>query len=176
MAAIRWTRQFHAMLATPLRVATSCLGHLLYIACRLSMVGAIYLWRSSPRSARCTRRLPSLALPVVVLIGLALLRAGLGVLRMARARRRLQRALPFRRHADVPLLRDVLPGHAPARTVLREVAYATPLWNGVDLMRHLTLGTRDALARRSHTSRICSCGLAAGQVLARRTFQKRLVA
>ena len=34
MAAIRWTRQFHAMLSTPLSVRDLILGHQLYIACR----------------------------------------------------------------------------------------------------------------------------------------------
>ena len=43
MAAIRWTRQFHAMLATPIRVGDLIVGHQLYVACRLAIVGAIYL-------------------------------------------------------------------------------------------------------------------------------------
>ena len=70
--------------------------------------------RSSPRSARCTRRSRSSRCRSSCSIGLAHSRAGDGVLRVARARRGLQRALPLRRHADVPVLRDVLPRHASA--------------------------------------------------------------
>jgi len=43
MAAIRWTRQFHAMLATPLRSRDLLIGHQLYVAARLAVVSAIYL-------------------------------------------------------------------------------------------------------------------------------------
>ena len=56
----------------------------------------------------------------------------------------------------------------------REVAYATPLWNGVDLTRHLTLGTAHALAV-ARARRVSVLWVAVGQLLARRTFQKRLV-
>ena len=43
MAAIRWTRQYHAMLATPLRVATSSSATSCTSRARLPLVGAIYL-------------------------------------------------------------------------------------------------------------------------------------
>ena len=95
--AIRWTRQYHAMLATPLRVRDLVVGHLLYVATRVA-IGR----RDLPRDPRRVRRAALAARassrwPVVVLIGLAHSRAGLGVLRVARERRGLQRALPLRR-------------------------------------------------------------------------------
>src|SRR2546425_9273970 len=43
MAAIRWTRQYVAMLATPLRTRDLLVGHQLYVAARLAVVSAIYL-------------------------------------------------------------------------------------------------------------------------------------
>jgi lipooligosaccharide transport system permease protein len=43
MAGIRWTRSFHAMLATPLRVRDVVLGHQLYVASRVGVVAAVYL-------------------------------------------------------------------------------------------------------------------------------------
>jgi len=51
MAAIRWTRQYFAMLATPLRTRDVLLGHQLYVAARLAVV-AVNLSRCS-RRVRC---------------------------------------------------------------------------------------------------------------------------
>src|SRR5581483_5319582 len=42
-AAVRWSRQYFAMLATPLRVRDLISGHLLYVATRAAMTGVIYL-------------------------------------------------------------------------------------------------------------------------------------
>ena len=42
--------------------------------------------------------------------------------------------------ADVPVLRDVLPGRRATRTALRFVVQLTPLYQGVDLIRSLTVG------------------------------------
>ena len=39
MGAIRWTRQFHAMLAAPLRIRDVVLGHQLYAASRVALGG-----------------------------------------------------------------------------------------------------------------------------------------
>ena len=49
--AIRWTRQYHAMLATPLRVRDLVVGHLLYVATRVAVAA-----RDLPRRARRVRR------------------------------------------------------------------------------------------------------------------------
>src|SRR4051794_11747676 len=42
-AAITWTRSYHGMLATPLRVVDLITGHLLYVATRVAAAAAIYL-------------------------------------------------------------------------------------------------------------------------------------
>jgi lipooligosaccharide transport system permease protein len=52
--AIRWNRQYFAMLATPLRVRDLVTGHLLY-GRRASPSPCRSILRRSPRSARCTR-------------------------------------------------------------------------------------------------------------------------
>ena len=56
----------------------------------------------------------------------------------------------------------------------REIAYATPLWHGVDLMRHLTLGTATLGLSLVHVAYL---GLWAtvGLLLAQRTFTRKLV-
>jgi lipooligosaccharide transport system permease protein len=55
-----------------------------------------------------------------------------------------------------------------------QLAYATPLWHGVVLMRSLTLGTARLWPSVGHAAYLC-LWIAVGLVLARRTFQKRLV-
>jgi len=56
----------------------------------------------------------------------------------------------------------------------REVAYATPLWHAVDLMRHLTLGTATLWPALGHVAYLLAW-FAAGMLLARRTYTNRLV-
>ena len=43
LSAIKWDRQYHAMLATPLRVRDVMLGHQAYFAFRLFLTATIYL-------------------------------------------------------------------------------------------------------------------------------------
>jgi lipooligosaccharide transport system permease protein len=57
---------------------------------------------------------------------------------------------------------------------IREVAYVTPLWHGVDLMRHLTLGTATLWPSLGHVAYL-ALWVVAGLFLARRTFTRRLV-
>jgi lipooligosaccharide transport system permease protein len=56
----------------------------------------------------------------------------------------------------------------------REIAYATPLWNGVDLMRHLTLGTASLWPSLAHVAYLL-LWVAGGLTLAARTYRRRLV-
>ena len=56
---------------------------------------------------------------------------------------------------------------------LRVIAYATPLWHGVDLCRELTLGRLTAAGAAVHVSYLLVLA-ALGLFLAKRTFQARL--
>ena len=56
----------------------------------------------------------------------------------------------------------------------REIAYATPLWHAVDLVRHLTIGTPTLWFSLMHVAYL-ALWAAAGLLLARRTFTRRLV-
>ena len=58
--------------------------------------------------------------------------------------------------------------------VILEIAYATPLWHAVDLMRHLTLGTATLWPSLGHVAYLLAW-FAAGMLLARRTYTNRLV-
>ena len=53
----------------------------------------------------------------------------------------VQRDLPVRDHAAVPVLRDVLPDLDSLPAPLQVVAWLTPLFHGVELTRALSLGT-----------------------------------
>ena len=57
---------------------------------------------------------------------------------------------------------------------VREIAYATPLWHGVDLIRHLTLGTAALWPSLGHVAYL-ALWVAVGLFFARRTFTRKLV-
>ena len=57
---------------------------------------------------------------------------------------------------------------------LRWLAYVTPLWNGVDLCRHLTLGTPTVLNTVGHVAYLLAW-VVAGVFLARTAYRKKLV-
>jgi lipooligosaccharide transport system permease protein len=172
MAAIRWSRQFHAMLATPLRVRDLIAGHELFVAGRLTLVSAIYLAILAAFGA-IHSPLALLGVPVAVLLGLA------HAAPVSAFSAWLQRDEGFNalfRFGVMPMF--LFSGTFFPVTRLphpfREVAYATPLWHGVDLMRHLTLGTARALPSLGHVAYL-ALWFAIGYTLARRAFTKALV-
>jgi lipooligosaccharide transport system permease protein len=57
---------------------------------------------------------------------------------------------------------------------IREIAWATPTWHGVDLLRHLTLGDAAWLPSLGHAVYL-GVWAALGLRLAQRTFTRRLV-
>jgi len=172
MAAIRWTRQFHAMLSTPLRVPDLIVGHQLYIACRLAVVGMIYLAIFAVFGALHSPYAP-FAVPVVVLVGLAY---SVPVCAFAAWLEREEGFNALFRFGIIPMFLFSGTFFPVARLPhpLRELAYATPLWNGVDLTRHLTLGTPTLVSSAFHVAYL-SLWAVCGFVAARRTFQRRLV-
>ena len=172
MAAIRWTRQFHAMLATPLRSRDLLIGHQLYVAARLAAVSAIYLVVLAGFGALHSPY-AILAWPAAVLVGLA------HSAPVSSFSAWLQREEGFNgvfRFVVMPMF--LFSGTFFPVTRLphgaREIAYATPLWNGVDLMRHLTLGTASLWPSLAHVAYLL-LWVAGGLTLAARTYRRRLV-
>lgn len=172
MAAIRWTRQYFAMLATPLRTRDVLFGHQLYVAARLAGVAAIYL---AILAAFGALRSPwaILAWPVAILVGLA---HSAPVSAFSAWLERDEGMNALFRFVVIPMFLfsgtffpvSRLPQGA------REIAYATPLWNGVDLMRHLTLGTATLWPSLAHAAYL-ALWVAGGLVLAARSYRRRLV-
>jgi len=172
MAGIRWTRSFHAMLATPLRIRDVVLGHQLYVASRVGVVAAIYLAVLTAFDA-IRSPLALLAWPSAVLLGLAFSAP------VAAFAAWLQRDEGFNalfRFGIMPLFLFSGTFFPVSRLPqgIREIAYVTPLWHGVDLMRHLTLGTASLWPSLGHAAYL-GLWFGVGLFLAQRTFTRKLV-
>jgi lipooligosaccharide transport system permease protein len=172
MAAIRWTRQYFAMLATPLRTRDVLFGHQLYVAVRLGVVAAIYLVILAGFGA-LESPYAILAWPAAILVGLA---HSAPVSAFSAWLERDEGMNALFRFVIMPLF--LFSGTFFPVTRLphgaREIAYATPLWNGVDLMRHLTLGTASLWPSLGHVAYLV-LWIAVGLVIAARSYARKLV-
>jgi lipooligosaccharide transport system permease protein len=169
--AIRWNRQYFAMLATPLRVADLVWGHLLYVATRVTVAVAIYLAAITAFGAVHSLWAVA-ALPLCVLTGLAFA-APISAL-SAWAEEEVFN--PLFRFAITPMFLFSGTFFPVTRLPhgLRELAYATPLWNAVDLSRAFTLGTPVAWRALAHVAYLAAW-LVVGVALARVADRKKLV-
>jgi lipooligosaccharide transport system permease protein len=173
MASIKWIKTYHAMLATPLGVQDVLVGHLAWMAVRLTMTSTAFL-AALALFGTLHSPLAVLALPVAILTGLAFATpitafaatqtndAGFALLfRLG--------IMPLFLFSGVFFPVDRLPG------LLRPVAYATPLWHGVDLCRALTLGSGLTPAGAAvHVAYLTAFALG-GFAAARITYRKALV-
>jgi lipooligosaccharide transport system permease protein len=170
-AGVEWNKNFYAMLATPLRVADLMLGHLLYVATRALMVTGVYLVIITAFGV-VHSPLALLSLPIGVLLGLSFAGYISGIAIVAVHD-------PFN-----PLFRFVImPMFLFSGTFfpitrlphgLREVAYATPLWNAVDFVRGATLGTLTWPRALLHVAYFVVV-IAIGVAFAHWAYRKRLV-
>jgi lipooligosaccharide transport system permease protein len=138
LSAIKWSRQYHAMLATPLRISDIVLGHQGFIAFRMLMTATIYLAAIAAFGA-VESPLGILAIPVTVLVGLTFAApiAAWGAYTENEASfvaifRFIILPMFLFSGAFFPI--EELP------EALQVVAYAMPLSHGVSLCRQLTLG------------------------------------
>lgn len=172
LSAIKWSRQYHAMLATPLRIGDVLLGHQAFIAFRMLMTASIYLAVIAAFGA-VNSPLGILAIPVTVLVGLAFAapiaawgahteddRSFVAIFRFL--------ILPMFLFSGTFFPIERLPA------VLEAVAYATPLWHGVDLCRQLTLGDVDRASALGHLAYLVAFA-AAGLAAAYYSYRRRLV-
>ena len=169
-SAIKWDRQYHAMLASPLRVRDVMLGHQAFFAFRLVLTATVYFLVITAFGA-VDSPLGVLAIPATVLVGLSFTTP------LAAWAARTESMVSF-----IAIFRFViLPMFLFSGTFfpisslpapLEVIAWFTPLWHGVTLCRDLTLGTvsPDDLM---HVAYLFAC-VAAGLVLARITYRRRL--
>lgn len=171
LGAVRWYRTYDAMLATPLRVVDVLVGHLAWIAVRLAISASVFLAVIAAFGAVHSWWAIG-ALPAAVLTGLAF---ATPFVAFAGTQRNDQGFAMLFRFLVMPLFLfsgtffpvSQLPGP------LRPVAYATPLWQGVELCRALVLGRVASGAIAEHVGYLAGL-VAIGGVLAYRVFQRRL--
>lgn len=138
LSGIKWQRQYHAMLATPLTVVDVVAGHLLHLAVRVLLTSAVFL-----AFAAAVGAVPSvaglIAVPTAILVGLAFAApvfafstylntdTGFNILfRLV--------MIPLFLFSGTFFPISQLPG------VVQVLARVTPLWHGVQLARDATLG------------------------------------
>lgn len=169
--AIKHSRTYDALLATPLQPADLVLGHLLYLALRLAVPACVFgialvvLAGVAPVGALA-------AVPVAVLTGMAFAGAVMAYCTAVEADDQV--ALLFRLGIlPVFLLSgtffpiDQLPGW------LQPVAVLSPLWHAVELTRAVALGFATAWPWGAHLALLLACGCG-GAVAAVRATQRRL--
>lgn len=172
MAAIKWSRTYYAMIATPLTERDAFVGHQLFVVTRVLTSAAAYLAIIAAFGA-VSSWLAIFVVPVAALIGTAfsMPMAALGA-RVADDRM----FVTIFRFLIVPMFLfsgtffpvDRLP------LAFELAAYATPIWHGVEVCRMLTLGDVDLAAALGHVGYLVAWTLV-GFELARRAYRWRLL-
>lgn len=173
LGAIKWAKQYHAQLATPLRVRDALAGHVLWVAVRLAISAAVFLLIMALFSTFHSWW-ALLCLPAAVLTGLAFVP---GIFAFAATLETDSGFALLFRLLIMPMFLfsgtffpvSQLPG------VLQPVAYVVPLWHGVDLCRDLALGTATWWVAIGHVAYLLLWA-GVGLAVALRTFTRRLVA
>jgi lipooligosaccharide transport system permease protein len=172
MAGIVWLRTYEAMLATPAGVRDVLLGHLAWVAVRLTMVAGVFIGVMFLFGA-VTSPLAVLALLPAVLTGLAF---AAPITAFAATQKNDSGFSVLFRFGITPLF--IFSGTFFPITQLPEliqpVAYLTPLYHGVALSRQLALGTLDAVAVAFHVAVLVGF-IVTGFAAAMWTFRRRLV-
>jgi len=172
LGSIRWTRIYHAMLATPLQIRHIVLGHQGWMATRVISSCAVYLAVIAAFGA-VHSWLAVFALPACFLIGLAF---SAPMAAYAATRENDGAFVVVNRFAIIPMFLFSGTFFPVSRLplVLRWVAYGTPSWHGVDLCRSLTLGRAHWGLSLLHVGYLAAWA-AAGLLAALYTYRRRLM-
>ncbi len=166
-----WIRTYHAMRASPLRPADMVGGEILYVWLRtgssaagflivMALFGTVHSWWAWA------------ALPAGLMLAAA---AAAPVLAYSATIKSDNMFALLFRFAVIPmsLFAGVFFPIEQLPEVARWVAYASPLWHGVELCRAATLGTTTALPAIWHVAYLALWAVA-GYLLARRQFERKL--
>jgi lipooligosaccharide transport system permease protein len=166
-----WHRMYHSMRATPVRVPDMVRGHIAYVLLRVALSAAGFLIVMAAFGTVHSGWAPA-ALPVSLLVGLAT--AAPVFAYSASIRTEGLFAVLFR-FAVVPMMlfAGVFFPVGSLPLVARMLAYASPLWHGVELIRAATLGTATAWGAWAHISYLIVWSVA-GYLLATYRFGRRL--
>jgi lipooligosaccharide transport system permease protein len=176
LGSLRWERTYTAAIVSPLSPATIYLGHQLWMLFRVALTSTcFFVVMIAFGAVRFEGPLglgPVFALPASFLLGAAFT-APIAAWAITQTRD-AGFSIVFR-FVMIPLF--LFSGtffpvtQLPA--ALRPIAYATPLWHGVDLCRGLTLGTASAGAVLVHVLYL-SAFVAAGVWFGFRAYRRRL--
>jgi lipooligosaccharide transport system permease protein len=170
MSAIKWSRQYHGMLASPLNTLDLVHGQVLWIAFR-SMISAatVGLVLAIPASTRSFGLIGS-----VFAGGLTGLAFGVPIVAWTASVQRESHFTGLQRFVITPmyLFAGAMFPVSQLPAPFRVLAYVTPLYHGVALSRGFALGTLRASAI-VHVMVLVGFTLA-GYLCARRTFPRRL--
>jgi lipooligosaccharide transport system permease protein len=172
LGGFEWRRIYYGQAAAPLRVADIIDGHLAFVLFRvLTSAGAFLLIATAFGAMHSWWALATL--PIAALVGLAVSAPTFAYSATIRSDSYLAilfrlGLIPMSLFSGVFFPVDQLPG------ALRWIAYALPLWHGVDLSRAATLGIAPAWSVTGHLLYLAAWA-AAGWWLALRAFTKRLV-
>ena len=166
-----WHRNYEAICATPMRIADLVLGELAWVAARQTMVAVAFTIVLAafgvPRSP-----LALLAIPSAVLTGLAFSAA---IMAHAATLKTTENFNVMFRFGLTPLF--LFSGVFFPMTRMphwaQTVAWFTPLFHGVELVRGLMLDTLESPAWVIHVGYLAAM-VAAGTLAALRTFRRRL--
>ena len=171
LGAIKWTRTYYAMTATPLTERDVLIGHQLFVITRVLTASAAYLVVVAAFGA-VNSWLGLLTIPVAVLIGTAF---SMPLAAYAATTESDSSFPPIFRFVIVPmfLFSGTFFPVEQMPLAFELAAYATPIWHGVELCRGLMLGTIDLLPALGHVTYLFAWTIA-GLVLARRAYRRRL--
>ena len=172
LGSFKWTRQYYAMAATPLGPASILAGHQLFIATRVAVSAAAYLVVIAAFGG-VHSWLGAFALPATLLVGMAF---AAPVAAYAASVESDQAFSAIFRFGVVPmfLFSGTFFPISRLPEALQWIAYATPLWHGVDLCRGLVLGTIGAQRALAHVLYLVIV-VVVGLAVARVTYRRRLL-
>jgi lipooligosaccharide transport system permease protein len=171
LGAIKWTRTYFAMTATPLTERDVLIGHQLFVVTRVLTAGAGYLLVVALFGA-VDSWLGLLAIPVAILIGTAF---STPLAAYAASRESEASFPPLFRFVIVPmfLFSGTFFPVSQLPLLFELAAYVTPIWHGVELCRGLMLGTIELLPALGHVAYLLAWTVG-GLVFARRSYRRRL--
>ncbi|WP_089009845.1 ABC transporter permease [Micromonospora viridifaciens] len=168
----KWIRTYHAQVAAPLRIGDILAGHLAFVLFRVVTSAAAFVLVTALFGALRSPWAVAV-LPVTLLLGLAVAAPAFAFSAAVPSDNYL--ALLFR-FAVIPmtLFAGVFFPVGSLPEALRWLAYATPLWHGVDLCRAATLGVAPQWSVTGHLLYLAAWAVG-GWLLARRVFHRSLV-
>jgi lipooligosaccharide transport system permease protein len=171
MAAIKWSRVYHAMIATPLTERDAFLGHQLFVITRVFTSAAAYLAIIAAFGA-VSSWLGLFVVPAAVLVGTAF---SMPIAAIAASVEDDRTFVTIFRFVIVPmfLFSGTFFPISQLPLGFELVAYLTPIWHGVALCRMLTLGDV-TWAALGHVAYLLAWTVV-GFELARRAYRRRLL-